>query len=89
MGMGYVVRVRMTEHEKLIMVADEWPRIVESDKDVLIFDGRLYIYWRHEKGSVVYASDNLGPLPKPFKLEEHIRTLRQNEEFKRRAGVFG
>jgi hypothetical protein len=93
---GYLVaRVRVTESERLIMVADGagWPVIKEDwdHDDVLIMDRGEYLYWRNDHGSVVYASDNLGPLVKPFKLEERIRergnTGEDHQDWRRRAGL--
>jgi len=87
------MRVRVTETERLIMVADSegWPVIKEDydHDDVLIMDGKQYLYWRHDRGQVIYASDNLGPLPKPFKLEEYVRTARKDHELRRRMGLTG
>jgi hypothetical protein len=89
-----VMRIRVTESERLIMLADSlgWPVIKEDydHDDVLVQDGRESLYWRHERGVITYASDNLGPMPKPFKLEERIRERgaesEDHKDWRRRAG---
>jgi hypothetical protein len=88
-----MVRVRVTESERLIMLADAlgWPVIKENHDDVLVMEDREYLYWRHQGGTIIYASDNLGPIPKPFKLEERIRERGSESEDRkdrrRRAGL--
>lgn len=83
------MRVRVTETERLIMLADDlgWPIIKEDYdwNDVLVQDGREYVYWKHQNGNVIYASDNLGPLSKPFKLAERLGE--RGGEIARRAGL--
>jgi len=71
MGRGSVARLRVTENEKMIMLADSlgWPVIKESfdHDDVIVKDhAGKYVYWRHKGGTITYASDNKGPLPKPL-----------------------
>lgn len=60
----------MTENDRLVTLADleGWPWIIEDDEnsDVIIKDGDRYVYWRHVRGKIDYASDNLGPLGKPI-----------------------
>jgi hypothetical protein len=92
-----VVRRHVTEAEKLIMLADSlgWPVIKEDyeQDDVLIQDGREYIWFKHKGGMITAASDNLGPKVKPLakNVEDHIRE-RGNEsedhaDWRRRAGL--
>lgn len=89
------MRVRVTESERLVMLADTlgWPIIKEDfdHDDVYVADGGEYLYWRHQNGQVIYASDNLGPIPKPFKLEERIRERgsdsKDHQDWRRRAGL--
>jgi hypothetical protein len=75
------------------MLADAlgWPVIKENHDDVLVMEDREYLYWRHQGGTIIYASDNLGPIPKPFKLEERIRERGSESEDRkdrrRRAGL--
>lgn len=90
------MRIKMTESERLILLADSlgWPIIKEDYEfdDVFVedHDGE-YLYWRHQNGTVIYASDNLGPIPKPFKLEERIRARgdesKDHQDWRRRAGL--
>jgi hypothetical protein len=89
-----MVRRRVSESERLIMLADSlgWPVIKEDydHNDVLVQDGKEYLYWRQDRGVIVFASDNLGPMPKPFKLEERIRgrgaESEDHKDWRRRAG---
>jgi hypothetical protein len=83
-----MVKVKMTEHDRLILIADtEGWMIEEDDTYAIARKGGRYVYWRHDHGNVSYASDNLGP----FKLVALEPTLRgmADWEFDRRAGLTG
>jgi hypothetical protein len=86
-----MVRRTVSESEKMIMLADSlgWARIVETDDDVYVGQDQLYVYWRAERGMITYASDNLGPILKPYVrgVEDFLRGGREDHEFRRRAGL--
>jgi hypothetical protein len=85
------LKIKVTESDRMVMLADSegWPNIVDNDSSVIVKQRRMYVYWRQEKGAITYASDNLGPLNKPYApaVESFIRGARKDQDFARRAGL--
>jgi hypothetical protein len=81
-----MAKVKMTEHDRMILIADTEGWLIEEDDGyAIVRKGGRYLYWRHDNGSVSYASDNLGPF-KLVALEPFLRG-QVDYDFDRRAGL--